>query len=186
MASQRTQPCHFRDAPLGRPGIHNHGWGLWIRARCCASPRNDGPLAFLHWCMRSRPPRINAAATACRLGRGDPYASRLFERRCSMNPRKLRPVVMGPASLRDDGGESGCEQPRHSRIDRHCERSEAIHGASAPKMDCFAALAMTGGATGVRRKNRKSRMKRLFPSWILTWILCRWSSDRSSRSYSIQ
>jgi|SRR3954468_12483947 len=29
-------------------------------------------------------------------------------------------------------------------IARHCERSEAIHGTSATKMDCFAALAMTG------------------------------------------
>src|SRR5215212_298082 len=30
---------------------------------------------------------------------------------------------------------------------RHCERSEAIHRTSATKMDCFAALAMTGVAT---------------------------------------
>src|SRR4051812_7372314 len=30
---------------------------------------------------------------------------------------------------------------------RHCERSEAIHGTSATKLDCFAALAMTGVAT---------------------------------------
>src|SRR5215212_11531604 len=30
---------------------------------------------------------------------------------------------------------------------RHCERSEAIHGTSARKMDCFAALAMTVVAT---------------------------------------
>jgi len=26
---------------------------------------------------------------------------------------------------------------------RHCERSEAIHGAASKKLDCFAALAMT-------------------------------------------
>src|SRR3954465_10555653 len=30
---------------------------------------------------------------------------------------------------------------------RHCERSEAIHGTPATKMDCFAALAMTVVAT---------------------------------------
>src|SRR4051795_9362948 len=39
--------------------------------------------------------------------------------------------------VRDDGGGFG----------RHCERSEAIHGTSARKMDCFAALAMTVVAT---------------------------------------
>src|SRR5450631_2875544 len=32
-----------------------------------------------------------------------------------------------------------CHRHRH----RHCERSEAIHGAAQRKMDCFAALAMT-------------------------------------------
>src|SRR5580692_2905413 len=30
-----------------------------------------------------------------------------------------------------------------SNLCRHCERSEAIHGAASGKMDCFAALAMT-------------------------------------------
>src|SRR3954471_22254666 len=49
-----------------------------------------------------------------------------------------------------------CEEPRHSQVGRHCrcseapaltsERSEAIHGTSATKLDCFAALAMTGVA----------------------------------------
>jgi len=43
--------------------------------------------------------------------------------------------------VRDDGGGFGFGQP-HSRVDRHCERSEAIHGTCATKMDCFAALAM--------------------------------------------
>src|SRR3954469_8623681 len=33
---------HIVDAPWRRPGIHNHDGGYGFRARCCASPRNDG------------------------------------------------------------------------------------------------------------------------------------------------
>src|SRR3954449_372371 len=62
-----------------------------------------------------------------------------FERDVFAQP--LRPWSWVPhrASLvRDNSGGFVC---------RHCERSEAIHGTSARKMDCFAALAMTGVAT---------------------------------------
>src|SRR5438874_13450608 len=34
---------------------------------------------------------------------------------------------------------------------RHCERSEAIHGAAGRKLDCFASLAMTKRAAKARR-----------------------------------
>jgi hypothetical protein len=33
---------------------------------------------------------------------------------------------------------------------RHCERSEAIHGAAGGEMDCFATLTMTGEGSGLR------------------------------------
>src|SRR3954462_5654012 len=49
---------------------------------------------------------------------------------------------MGPASRFACAGRRPVEL-----VCRHCERSEAIHGTSTTKLDCFAALAMTGVAT---------------------------------------
>ena len=71
---------------------------------------------------------------------GADMPGRSFDKRCVMTSAQITPVVMVPhrASLvRDDGG---------GLFAGHCERSEAIHGTSAMKMDCFAALAMTGVA----------------------------------------
>src|SRR3954453_9796358 len=49
---------------------------------------------------------------------------------------------MGPASRFACAGRRPVEL-----VCRHCERNEAIHGTSATKLDCFAALAITGLAT---------------------------------------
>src|SRR3954469_13957659 len=75
-----------------RPGIHNHGRGLWI------------------------PGSMLRIAPECRLGVVLRFA-----------------MTVTPHSRGEAIGS----------INRHCERSEAIHGTSATKMDCFAALAMT-------------------------------------------
>src|SRR3954467_6745219 len=64
-----------------------------------------------------------------------------FERCCSMTSSQSTPCGYGSRiALRL------CGTTAVDLSCRHCERSEAIHGASARKMDCFAALAMTGVA----------------------------------------
>src|SRR3954464_8815643 len=72
---------------------------------------------------------------------------RSFERRCSMTSSQTTPCGSGSRiALRLCGTTAvdvGC---------RHCERSEAIHGTSAMKVDCFAALAMTGLGTATRNQ----------------------------------
>src|SRR3954466_590181 len=69
------------------------------------------------------------------------------QRRCWMTSSQTTPCGSGSRiALRLCGTTAvdvGC---------RHCERSEAIHGTSAMKVDCFAALAMTGLGTASRNQ----------------------------------
>src|SRR3954447_5090877 len=44
-------------------------------------------------------------------------------------------------------------------VARHCERSDAIHGTSGTKLDCFAALAMTGVVMSGKHLGRHSGMR---------------------------
>jgi hypothetical protein len=76
------------------------------------------------------------------------------------------------------------KQPRQLGIARHCERSEAIHGTSARKLDCFAALATTGFATAGRYARRAGltslrqvRLAQAFKAEFIAQCCCREQSD---------
>src|SRR5262245_49547516 len=60
----------------------------------------------------------------------------------------LRPLISKRANEMQTSGAMRREIAK--LYPRHCERSEAIHGAAGGEMDCFATLATTGEGSGLR------------------------------------
>src|SRR3954452_24329206 len=122
LRAQRSNPWHVRNEGGLLRCARNDGFGDgWKKLKSVSSPRTRGPIR-----------------RAVR-----------FDRCCSMTSSQTTPCGYGSRiALRLCGTTAvdfgfGCKRPRHSRVARHCERSAAIHGTSAMRVDCFAALAMT-------------------------------------------
>src|SRR5215212_2112485 len=109
--------------------------GIRKKAGLLRCARNDG-----EWSVVFAPVRRRGALAIGVVPRTQGPIRRVasVERRCSMTSSQTTPCGHGSRiALRL------CGTTAVDLVCRHCERSEAIHGASARKMDCFAALAMT-------------------------------------------